>query len=114
MNPEYRHITPQFAVAPQLGPDDMAALASAGFKSVIINRPDGEGGSTQPCSDEVIAAALAAGLKVHYQPVTSGSITAEDVTEFARLLHELPMPVLAYCRSGARCAKLYEQAAKAS
>ncbi|MFA7437773.1 TIGR01244 family sulfur transferase [Castellaniella sp.] len=110
MNPEYHRITPEFSVAPQLGPDDMPALARAGFKSVIINRPDGEGGAAQPRSDDVIAAAVAAGLKVHYQPVDGRAITPENVAEFARLLQELPGPVLAYCRSGARCTKLYERA----
>lgn len=110
MRAELRSLNPDFSVAPQLGPDDMPELAKAGFKSVIINRPDGEGGPLQPASALVIAAAQAAGLQVRYQPVVSGAITAQDVVLFGRLLQEMPAPVLAYCRSGARCAELYRLA----
>ena len=41
-------LSADFAVAPQLAAEDMAAVAEAGFKSVIINRPDFEGGPAQP------------------------------------------------------------------
>ncbi|WP_345797063.1 TIGR01244 family sulfur transferase [Castellaniella sp. MT123] len=108
MSLSYQSLSPDFAVSPQLQPADMQALAAAGFKSVIINRPDGEGGSDQPLSDDMLHAAQAAGLQARYQPVVSGSITAADVVEFAHLLHELPGPVLAFCRSGARCTKLFQ------
>jgi len=103
-------LTDAFAVAPQLGPDDMQAVADAGYKSVIINRPDGEGGADQPVSADVIAAAKAAGLATAYQPVISGGLTAEDVARFKELLGKLPSPVLAYCRSGTRCAHLFNAA----
>jgi sulfide:quinone oxidoreductase len=36
-------ITPSLSVSEQVLPQDIAALAAAGFKSVICNRPDGEG-----------------------------------------------------------------------
>lgn len=103
-------LTDSFSVAPQLAPEDMAAVAAAGYKSVIINRPDFEGGADQPTSADVIAAAKAAGLQVEYQPVVSGAITADDVARFAQLLNTLPGPVLAYCRSGARCTNLFRAA----
>lgn len=110
MSFSYHSLSETFAVAPQLMPEDMQALAHAGFKAVIINRPDGEGGAEQPLSAVVMDAARAAGLEAHYQPVVSGSITDEDVAEFSQLLHTLPTPVLAFCRSGARCANLYQSA----
>lgn len=110
MSLSYQTLTPDFSVAPQLQPADMRALADAGFKSVIINRPDGEGGPEQPLSDDVLRAAREAGLQARYQPVVSGAITAADVAEFAGLLRELPAPVLAFCRSGARCANLFQAA----
>lgn len=100
-------LSDDFAVAPQLTPDDMAEVAKAGYKSVIINRPDYEGGADQPSSEAVIRAAQAAGLKVEYQPVVSGEITQQDVERFGQLLQELPSPILAYCRSGGRCTSLY-------
>ena len=99
-----------FAVSPQLRPEDMQAVADAGYKSVIINRPDGEGGPEQPTSEEVMAAAKAAGLATAYQPVVSGAMTEEDVLRFKELLGKLPAPVLAYCRSGTRCTHLYSAA----
>ena len=103
-------LTPDFAVAPQLAPTDMAAVAAAGFKSVIINRPDHEGGPDQPTAAAVSTAALEAGLQVVYQPVISGGMTRDDVTRFAELLETLPAPVLAYCRTGTRCTNLYHAA----
>lgn len=106
-------LTDDFAVAPQLGPEDMQAVADAGYKSVIINRPDGEGGPEQPASSDVIAAARAAGLSIEYQPVISGGMTAEDVQRFKQLLDTLPHPVLAYCRSGTRCTHLFNAASDA-
>jgi uncharacterized protein (TIGR01244 family) len=99
-----------FAVAPQLSAEDMRAVADAGFKSVIINRPDLEGGPDQPSSTDVMAAARAAGLAVEYQPVVSGAMTSDDVVRFAQLLKELPAPVLAYCRTGTRCTHLFNAA----
>lgn len=102
-----RALTDTFSVAPQLSPDDMPAVAAAGYKSVIINRPDFEGGPDQPTAAQVSLAALNAGLQVEYQPVVSGAMTVADVARFAELLKTLPAPVLAYCRSGTRCTNLF-------
>lgn len=110
MSFSYQSLSETFAVAPQLASEDMQAVADAGFKAVIINRPDGEAGAGQPASAAVMEAARAAGLQVRYQPVISGSITPTDVAEFSRSLHTLPTPILAFCRSGARCADLYQSA----
>lgn len=110
MSTPINSLTQDFAVAPQLAASDMAAVAAAGFKSVIINRPDYEGGADQPTASSVMEAARAAGLTVEYQPVVSGGMTAEDVSRFTELLHTLPTPILAYCRSGTRCSVLYRAA----
>ena len=37
----------------------------------------------------------------------SGGIVAEDVDDFRKAMADLPAPVLAYCRSGARCRNLW-------
>lgn len=110
MSAAIRPLSPTFAVAPQLFPEDMAEVAAAGYKSLIINRPDYEGGSDQPTAADVTRAAEAVGLQVQYQPVVSGAMTMDDVTRFAELLRTLPGPVLAYCRSGTRCTNLYANA----
>ncbi len=105
-----RAIADQLSVAPQLMPDAMAELARLGFKSVINNRPDFEHGPDQPASAAVEAAAVAAGLQYRHLPVDGGWQSPEQIAEFARLLAELPAPVLAFCRSGARSTRLYQQA----
>ena len=110
MSTPIERLTPDFAVAPQLSPEDMVAVAQAGYNSVIINRPDYEGGADQPTAEAVSTAAREAGLRVAYQPVVSGAISADDVSKFAQLLQTLPSPVLAYCRSGARCTVLFQSA----
>ena len=78
-----------------------------GYKSIINNRPDGEGGAEQPTSVEIERAAEAAGLQYAYLPVISGQITAEQAQQMAKLLETMPGPVLAFCRSGARSTNLY-------
>lgn len=100
-------LTPDFAVAPQLDPSAMALAAQAGFKSVINNRPDFEGGPDQPTSASVEAAARAAGLQFAALPVSGGYQSPEEIAAFAQLLDTLPRPILAYCRSGARSTKLF-------
>jgi len=106
----FTRITEQFAVAPQLAPADMAAIAAAGFKSVINNRPDFEGGPQQPANADIERAAREAGLEYRYQPVNGANIQPQDVATFDQLLQTLPGPVLAFCRTGTRCGILYRAA----
>src|SRR5690606_1164222 len=77
MSVPFNALSKDFAVAPQLTAEDMQAVADAGFKSVIINRPDFEGGPDQPSSAEVMNAARVAGLNIEYQPVVSGAMTQD-------------------------------------
>ena len=67
-----RQISHDVCVAPQLTPESMAAAAQAGFRSVVNNRPDFEGGAEQPANADIEAAARAAGLEYRYLPVSSG------------------------------------------
>ena len=98
----------EIATAPQLRPEAMAVAAAAGFRSVINNRPDYEGGVEQPTNASIEAAARAAGLEYAYLPVAGGFQTPEQAKAMAELMDRLPKPVLAFCRSGARTGKLYE------
>ena len=102
-----RQVAPDVCVAPQLGPESMAEAAQAGFKSVINNRPDHEHGPGQPTSAEIEAAARAAGLEYRHLPVDGAYQSPQEIAAFAKLLAELPRPVLAFCRSGARSTKLF-------
>jgi uncharacterized protein (TIGR01244 family) len=85
----------------------MAEAARAGFRSVINNRPDFEHGPQQPTNAVIEAAARAAGLEYRFLPVDSAHQSPEEIAAFARLLKELPRPILAFCRSGARSTRLY-------
>jgi len=102
-----RAVAPDVCVAPQLSPDAMAEAARAGFKSVINNRPDFEHGPDQPTSAAIEAAARAAGLEYRFLPVDGGYQSPEEIAAFAKLLQELPRPLLAFCRSGARSTRLF-------
>lgn len=103
-------LTPDVCVAPQLSPEAMAEAAALGFKSVVNNRPDFEHGPDQPTSAEIEAAARAAGLEYRHLPVAGGYQSPEEIAAFADLLAELPRPLLAFCRSGARSTRLFVQA----
>ena len=85
----------------------MADAARAGFKSVVNNRPDFEHGPDQPTSAAMEEAARAAGLEYRHLPVDSAYQSPEQIAAFAKLLAELPRPLLLFCRSGARSTKLF-------
>lgn len=99
-----------FSVSPQLSPGDLDEIARLGFRSVINNRPDGEGGSTQPSNAELRAAAEAAGLFYAHLPVASVSFDESAAVHMRALVGELPKPILAFCRTGTRSTKLYQAA----
>ena len=103
-------VTQDFAVSPQLQAQDMAYVASQGYKTVVNNRPDEEGGPAQPRSADLAGAAQAAGLQYVYLPVVGGAITAEQAQAMGEVLRTMPSPVLAFCRSGARSAQLFSLA----
>ena len=102
-------ITPEFSAAAQIAPEDVADIAALGYRTILCNRPDGEEPG-QPAFAELEAAAGAKGLTAAHVPVISGRILPEDVEAFRAAITELPQPVFAYCRSGARCQTLWRLA----
>ena len=102
-------LTPGICASPQLSPEAMAEVAAMGFKSIVNNRPDFEHGPDQPTSAAIEAAAQAAGLEYRHLPVAGGYQSPEEIEAFAQLLEELPRPLLVFCRSGARSARLFLQ-----
>ena len=80
---DIRRITEDYAVSPQISPDDIPEIKAAGFRSIMCNRPDGEDYG-QPEFDAVAEAARAEGIEVRCVPIVSG-----------------------YCRSGTRCTMLW-------
>lgn len=103
---EVHRLAPDLSVAAQLKPSDLKAIAERGFRSIIINRPDGEG-DDQASSEAIQREAERHDLTVRYLPVISGQITDEDISAFGAAMHELQAPALAYCRTGTRSASLW-------
>ena len=101
-----KKITDTISVSPQITSADLADIKAAGFRSILCNRPDGEG-ADQPTFEEIEAVARASGLEARYQPVVSGKVRDEDASSFGTLIDRLPKPVLAYCRTGTRSATLW-------
>lgn len=104
-----RKLNDEISVSEQIDPRDVPAIAAAGFRSIICNRPDDEGWG-QASFAEIEAAAAAAGLESAYLPVFPGQMNGSQVERFSALMRDLPGPVLAYCRSGARAAGLWDAA----
>ena len=111
--PPVQQLSADLCVAPQLDASAMAWAAEAGFKSVVNNRPDFEGGPDQPTHATIEAAAMAAGLRYAFLPVHPAIQSPEDIAKFAALLATLPKPILAFCRTGTRSGKLYRAAQSA-
>ncbi len=101
-----RSLAPGLSVGPQLGVQSLAAVAAMGFRTVICNRPDGEG-ADQPTHQELAAHAAAAGMQLHYLPVVAGQTDAAAAARFGALLEAADKPVLAFCRSGMRSTTLW-------
>ena len=99
-------ITPEYGVSPQIRPEDVAGIAALGYRSILCNRPDGEGADQTPAA-EVEAEARRLGLGFAYVPVVSGQIDGRNVEDFRAAIDRLEGPVLAYCRSGGRCQNLW-------
>jgi uncharacterized protein (TIGR01244 family) len=111
MSISVREINEVFSVTAQITPADVALAAAQGFKSIINNRPDMEGGYEQPSSDSIAAAARQAGLGYAYIPVNSGAYGPEDVAAMRQALLTLPKPILGFCRSGMRAGQMHDLAA---
>lgn len=103
--PRYVVLTDTVAASPQIQASDMAAIAAAGFQVVINNRPDGEA-MGQPSSEELQAAATAAGLEYHYYPLNAFNYPGDDISAMADLF-DGDRPVYAFCRSGTRSSNLW-------
>ena len=103
-----RHIalTDTVAAEPQIQPEDMAAVAAAGYKVVINNRPDGEA-LGQPSSEDLRRAAERAGLEYHYYPLNAFNYPGDELPAITELFDNPERPVFAFCRSGTRSTNLW-------
>lgn len=100
-------VTPDFAIGPQLSPDDFEALRAAGFASVLNARPDDETGDYL-LSQDAVQLARASGLAYAHCPSDNHAIFETEVIDrFERAIIELPKPIFAHCKTGTRAAILW-------
>lgn len=103
---DIRKLTPAYAVSPQIDPEDMPAIAAAGYTTVINNRPDMEIPPSHH-AEVMQAAAQAAGLTLVTLPVTHMTLNAQTVAAQKDAMVSSRGPVLAYCASGTRSSILW-------
>ncbi len=103
---EFKYLSESYAAAPQIAPEDIAGLKSAGFGTVICNRPDNE---VPPGlqSDDLAKACAAEGIDFVNNPLAPGMLTMDIVATQRAALTDVDAPVLAYCASGTRSAALW-------
>ena len=82
---DVRQIAQDYLVAGQIGPDHVPAIARAGIKAIVCNRPDFEPGAVP--HEVVRQAAERAGLEFHYIPVDHQvGITHENIAATVRVI----------------------------
>jgi uncharacterized protein (TIGR01244 family) len=107
---DFRRLTENVFVSPQLALDDVAAAAATGVSMIVNNRPDGEEPAA-PQGDDIAAAAAAAGLNYIAIPIGHSGFSEPQVDALIAALEQAEGPILAYCRSGTRSTLLWALAA---
>lgn len=102
--------SPFFATTGQISTDDLLEIKASGYRTVINNRPDFEGGDGQPTSDSIESSARTAGICYISQPFSPSQVNRSVIEVFAKIVHEAPKPILAFCRTGTRSANIYQAA----
>jgi uncharacterized protein (TIGR01244 family) len=107
---DFRKLTENVSVSPQLALEDVAAAAAAGAVMIVNNRPDGEDPAA-PQGEDIAAAAAAAGINYVAIPIGHAGFSAPQVDAMIAALEQSEGPILAYCRSGTRSTLLWALAA---
>ena len=98
---DIRALTQDYAVSPQIAPEDLAVLKAAGFTTVIDNRPDGEIPAALNGA-AMKAAAEALGLTFVINPISPGNFSDLVLSTQKAAIDSATGPVFAYCASGNR------------
>ena len=99
-------ISPEYSVSAQICADDLPNIVTAGFKSIICNRPDTE----NPKKLQIKTLKLrttAAGLEFAENVFGPSTFGMDKIDRQCQLLVEMSGPVLAYCASGSRCSVIW-------
>ncbi len=109
---EIRKIDDRFSVTGQIEVSDIPAIADAGFKVIVCNRPDNEAAG-QPKHEVFREAAATSGISFVYIPVAVGAVLDKELALLAKALADNDGPALGFCRSGLRAENLYQMASAA-
>ncbi len=102
-----KHLHENIYVGGQISAQDFDALAHAGIKVIINNRPDGEEPG-QLSYTEAAKLAEERGMEYHYLPMANGQPLAEStVHDFKAVLDATTDPVFIHCRSGMRSSVIW-------
>lgn len=102
--------SPDFSTAPQISVEEIAEIARLGFKTIINNRPDNEGGASQPTSAQIQAGAEKLGLAYFYIPIIPNNIQSAQIDAFSIAYANAAKPILGFCRTGNRASSVLKLA----
>jgi uncharacterized protein (TIGR01244 family) len=103
---DFRTLSADYSVAPQITLEDVAEATAAGFAMIVNTRPYGEEPEA-PQGDEIANAAAAEGLAYAAIPVGHAGFSHPQLDALDAVLNGATGPVLAYCRSGTRSTHLW-------
>jgi uncharacterized protein (TIGR01244 family) len=104
--PPLMTLAPGLAAAGALSAADIEALAAAGTKTIVNNRPDNEDPG-QLSADEARRLCAAHGIAYHHIPFVGATLTKTDIDAFEAVLGSAPQPIVAHCRSGTRSTMIW-------
>ena len=104
--PALMDLAPGLTAAGALTRDNIEALAAAGVKTIVNNRPDGEDPG-QLGADEARALAEARGMTYLHIPMTAATLQTADIDATEAVLRDAPYPMVLHCRSGTRSTLLW-------
>jgi uncharacterized protein (TIGR01244 family) len=97
----HRQLDDKTLINGQISPEDIDALKALGVTLIVNNRPDGEDVG-QPNSDDIEAAAKAAGIDYRHVPIARG-LGPSDIEAMREAMHSAgDGKLFAFCRSGNR------------
>lgn len=107
---EIQKVSDAFSVTGQITSEDLTDIARLGFKTIVCNRPDKEGGEIQPLSATLSSAAESLGMQFVYLPFSPGQLTADEVKQFSLVLNSHQQPILGFCKTGNRSKTIFSAA----
>lgn len=97
----HRQLDDKTLINGQISPEDIDALKALGVTLIVNNRPDGEDVG-QPNSEDIEAAAKAAGIDYRHVPIARG-LGPSDIEAMREAMHSAgDGKMFAFCRSGNR------------